>query len=110
MTEKNILQYRLEDGTIINIEGIDDSDGDLQRTSKKGDAFIEVDEKFETVLSKIQPVSELIFNSFKEFNSPDDIELEFGLKFGAKAGVIFASADSEATFKLTMKWNNQKDD
>ena len=37
-------------------------------------------------------------------NTPDEIALEFGLKFNAKTGVIFASADSEATFNSTIKF------
>ncbi len=41
-------------------------------------------------------------------NTPDEIGLEFGLKFNAKTGVIFASADSEATFKVSLKWTNEK--
>ena len=38
---------------------------------------------------------------------PTEIELEFGVKFNAKAGAIIASVDSEATFKVALKWVNQ---
>ncbi|MCI5228291.1 MAG: hypothetical protein D3918_16960 [Candidatus Electrothrix sp. AX2] len=65
-------------------------------------------DSFEKVISRIQPAAELVLNSFKEMNSPDEIELEFGLKFNAKTGVIFASADSEATFKVSLKWSNKE--
>ncbi|MCI5136468.1 MAG: hypothetical protein D3920_15700 [Candidatus Electrothrix sp. AW2] len=65
-------------------------------------------DSFEKVISRIKPTAELVLNSFKEMNSPDEIELEFGLKFNAKTGVIFASADSEATFKVSLKWSNKE--
>jgi hypothetical protein len=39
-------------------------------------------------------------------NSPAEIGLEFGIKLNAKAGAIFASVDSEATFKVSIKWRN----
>ena len=35
---------------------------------------------------------------------PSEAQVEVGFKFSAKAGVILASADSEATFKVTLKW------
>jgi len=44
--------------------------------------------------------------TFQEINTPAEINLEFGVKFNAKAGFIFASADSEATFKVSLKWKN----
>jgi len=37
--------------------------------------------------------------TFQDINAPAEINLEFGIKFNAKAGFIFASADSEATFR-----------
>lgn len=48
----------------------------------------------------------MLLDNLKELNTPDEINLEFGLKFGAKAGAIFASADSEAVFKVAIKWKN----
>ena len=42
-------------------------------------------------------------------NTPDEIGLEFGIKFNAKAGAVFASVDSEATFKVSLKWKNSPD-
>ena len=47
-----------------------------------------------------------MLESFKEMNTPDEIDLEFGIKFNAKAGAVFASVDSEATFKVSLKWKN----
>ena len=107
---KTLIKFKLDDGTEVYIEGDKSiSDGGLTKTSKKNkDNIIEADEKFETLIEKIKPVSNLIMNSLKDFNTPDDIELSFGVKFGAKAGIIFASVDSEATFNLKLKWSNHK--
>jgi len=38
--------------------------------------------------------------------SPDAVEFEFGLKLSGKAGLVFASAESEAHIKLTLKWTS----
>ncbi|MCK7576896.1 MAG: hypothetical protein MZV65_14195 [Chromatiales bacterium] len=40
-------------------------------------------------------------------NTPTEIGLEFGVKFSAKAGAIIASVDSEAVFKVSLKWSNK---
>ncbi len=45
-----------------------------------------------------------VVKGFRERLTPDELTLTFGVKFGAKAGAILASADSEATFTLTAKW------
>ena len=58
-------------------------------------------------MAHIKPVAKALFGAFEEFNNPQEIQLEFGVKFSAKAGVIFASADSEATFKVSLKWQNK---
>ena len=68
-------------------------------TSAEGD-------KFEQAISLIKPVAKALYGAFEELNKPKEINMEFGMKFSAKAGVIFASADSEATFKITLKWVN----
>ncbi|MFP4033603.1 MAG: CU044_2847 family protein [Desulfococcaceae bacterium] len=40
---------------------------------------------------------------------PDEIGMEFGIKFSAKFGTaILASANGETTFKVSMKWTNPK--
>jgi len=106
---RTLLKFKLDDNIDIYIESQEDiSSSGLTRTSKRNKDIIESDEKFETLIEKIKPVSNLIMKSLKDFNTPDDIELSFGVKFGGKAGIIFASVDSEATFNLKLKWSNPK--
>ncbi len=64
--------------------------------------------RFTDAVARIKPAAEVVLNAFREMNTPDEIALEFGLKFNAKTGVIFASADSEATFKVSLKWKNDR--
>jgi len=60
-------------------------------------------------VARIKPAAEAVLNAFREMNTPDEIALEFGLKFTAKAGAVFvASAGSEATFKVALKWKNDR--
>ncbi|MCP4459041.1 MAG: hypothetical protein GY816_13615, partial [Cytophagales bacterium] len=79
-----------------------------QRVSRNKEGVVEAESKFTKALAHVKPVASAVMDSVREMNTPDEIGLEFGLKFGAKAGVIFTSADSEATFKLSLKWKNEK--
>jgi hypothetical protein len=37
-------------------------------------------------------------------DQPDEMVVEFGIKLGAKAGVVIASADTEANFTVSLTW------
>ena len=104
MSDKYLVEYQLEDGSTILIES-EDKHG-IERISDK-DNTSKASEKFESAVKHIKPVAKALFGAFEEFNNPQEIQLEFGVKFSAKAGVIFASADSEATFKVSLKWQNK---
>lgn len=103
MSDKYLVKYEMEGGTSILIEATDT--GGIERISDK-DNTSKASEKFEQAVSHIKPMADALFGSLAELNSPKEIQLEFGVKFSAKAGVIFASADSEAAFKVSLKWEN----
>lgn len=102
MSNKYLVEYEIGDSTIL-IEA-EDQHG-IERISN--DNTSKASEKFESAISHIKPVAKALFGAFEEFNNPQEINLEFGIKFSAKAGVIFASADSEAAFKIALKWDNK---
>ncbi len=41
-------------------------------------------------MSKIKPVTETLFDTLHELNTPDAINVEFGVKLGGKAQIVFA--------------------
>lgn len=104
MTEKYLVEYKMQNDAVIHIEataraGIDRIDANY--TSGAG-------ESFEDALAHISPVANALFSAFEELNKPKEINVEFGIKFSAKAGVIFAAADNEPTFKVSLKWVNHE--
>lgn len=108
-TEKQLIRYRIDDDTEIIIEGqAEPGDDGPQRISRGSRAEAEASERFDSAISRLRPAAEKVLDAFRELNTPSEIQLEFGVKFGAKAGAIIASADSEATFKVSLKWQNPK--
>jgi hypothetical protein len=103
---KNILEFEL-DGESVYVE-VEESEIGARRTGRREDGVEKTGKKFTEVISRIRPVAEAVFNGLREMQSPDEIGLEFGIKLNATAGVIFAAGGSEATFKVALKWKNEK--
>ncbi len=107
MEEKEILEFEL-DGQPVYVE-VEKSASGTQRVSRSGDGIAKTGSRFTDAIAQVKPAAEAVLNAFREMNTPDEIGLEFGVKLNAKAGAIFASASSEATFKVNLKWKNKKD-
>ncbi len=106
---KDVIVFELEDGTPVYIESTDPIQGrGVERVGKSGKREVEATRRFADALAHIRPAAETVLNTFREMNPPSEIALEFGLKMSASAGAIFTSLDSEATFKISLKWTNPK--
>jgi len=119
----SLIRYEI-DGKEFFVEGSDDGGSPLghadapsamrggllggeTRTSRTAE---HASSHFQDAIAHIRPAAEAVLQSLTEMNSPDEINLEFGVKFSAKVGAILASADSEATFKVSLKWKNNTPD
>ena len=104
---KRLVEFKLDDGTVILVESEEpESRGGAV---VRGGGGIEVVEKaemgFEAALGKIKPVATAFIARIRDLaDAPEQVGIEFGIKLGAKAGAFIASADAEATFKVTMTW------
>ncbi len=66
-------------------------------------------QSFNDALKPLKEISNSIIDSVRQIsNAPDEVEVELGLKFSAKAGIILTSLDSEVNFKITLKWQKSK--
>ena len=107
MSGNDVLEFQLADGTPVFIEGADDSSATgLRRVARGEQGAAKVDQRFEDAIARIRPAAQVLLDSLQDLNRPEEISLEFGIKFSASAGAIFASVDSEAAFKVNIKWKN----
>ena len=106
---KKLIEFEL-DGQPVYIETeISDQQGMERIAQGREDEPEQAESRFTDAVARIKPAAEVVLNAFREMNTPDEIGLEFGVKFTAKAGAVFvASAGSEATFKVSLKWTNDK--
>lgn len=101
---KQLVEYELEDGSTIIVE-VDLPEAGIERAGR-GDQIIKAKERLGDVLEQIKPVANMVFSKLGGL-SADEIGIAFGIKLGAKAGVIIASADSEANFTVSLMWRRE---
>jgi hypothetical protein len=106
---KKFVEFNLEDGSTVVFETDtpEPAGSDRRIASSPGEAPVEKSAQlFDAVTARIRPAAQMVLNALRELNTPRQIDLEFGLKFNARTGVVFASVDSDVSFKVRVKWEN----
>jgi NTP-dependent ternary system trypsin peptidase co-occuring protein len=68
-----------------------------------------VEQIFEAALNKVRPAAGAIIEKLQDLSrAPSEIGVEFGIKIGAKGNAFITSADTEANFKVILKWQANK--
>lgn len=104
---KKVLEFEL-DGQLICVHGAEESDSRYDSNRGDDDEETAVPRELNGIFAQIAPVGNALLKSLKDINTPDEINLEFGISLGGKTGIIFASAESEASFKISITWKNDK--
>src|SRR5450755_3492694 len=106
---KRLIQFKMEDSGSIIVEVDEPETGGTTRASRRpGEIAEEAKETFEQALSKIRPATEKVITTLRGLaHKPDEIEMEFGFSLSAEAGVIIASASTQANYKVVLRWKSQ---
>jgi hypothetical protein len=79
------------------------SDDDLQFIGTSD----EIRRKFSEIEDLVVTCCQSLKSALEKVSKPKEVELEFGVKVGGKAGIPFVTEGSgEANFKITVKWDN----
>jgi hypothetical protein len=105
---KRLIEFPLEGGSSITVE-VDEPSGE---STVRGFGPVEpqfASQTYEAALEKIKPAAGGVIAKLRELaDPPDQAVVEFGLKFGAKAGALLASADTEANLLVTLTWKRKE--
>lgn len=106
---KKPIKFFLKNGGSILVEtDVPQPEGGVMPAARADEIVAKANRNFEAALEKIKPAAEAIMNKLHDLSdSPDKIEVEFGVKLSADAGAIIASTGAEANFKVTLAWNRQ---
>ncbi|MEN8261741.1 MAG: CU044_2847 family protein [Pseudomonadota bacterium] len=102
---KHLVEFKLEDGTSVIVESEDIGNGrSSQCVSRREDVIEKPEQTFTEAISRVRPAAETVLSAFRTLEQTEEIKIESGIKFNAKAGVVIAPVDSEATIKVTINW------
>jgi hypothetical protein len=105
---KRLISFPLESGGNVLIEVEDEARGPVTRGLHPSDVAETVGNSFEAAIEAIKPAAVAVATTLRNFvGAPEDLEIEFGLKFAGQAGAFIASASTEAQFRIKMVWKTK---
>ncbi|GCE27637.1 hypothetical protein KDA_31210 [Dictyobacter alpinus] len=107
---KHFIEFKIEDGSTIIVEADGPQpEGTIRASRHRSEFAEEAKDTFEQALSKIRPATEKVIHTLRTLaHKPDEIEMEFGFNMSAIAGVVIASASTEANYKVTLRWKQEE--
>ncbi|WP_088260118.1 CU044_2847 family protein [Fimbriiglobus ruber] len=105
-----IIEFLNEDGTtvLIEVKEPEDAQRGTGRASRSETVHKLGQKAFEAGLAHLRPIAQAVMKTATELNNPSEVAIEFGIKVSVESGVIVASAEAEANFKVSLKWKNSK--
>jgi hypothetical protein len=105
---KRLISYPLESGGNVLIEVEEAAREPVTRGLHPSDVIETVGNSFEAAIEAIKPAAVAVASKLRNFvDAPEDVEVEFGLKFAGQAGAFIASASTEAQFRVKMVWKGK---
>lgn len=106
----HLIDFPLEDGTHLLVEGeIREIETCEVKTPQSRNVIVKAQQNFDEAMDKIKPAASVIIAKLRSIHdSPNEIEVQFGIKLSADAGAFVASAGVEANYLVTLKWKDKK--
>jgi hypothetical protein len=101
-----LLDFPLTDGGSFIVEVDDTRSGPVTRSGRHTEAVVRAGQTFEQAIERVTPAfSALLARIRAVAESPDEVEIEFGLKLNTEVGAIIARTGGEANFRVLVRWS-----
>ncbi len=111
MKQKQLAEFALADGTTFLVEVDEPESCAIERVALPfGQQVIRAKQSFDEVIDKVKPVAATLINQLRDL-AADEVEVKFGLKLTVGTGqalAIFTSVGGEATYEITLKWQENQ--
>lgn len=97
-----IVEYQLSDGSHVRIQATEPKGSAAKRSADK--QISKATDTFKNSMKSLRQTVDETLQELRSINNTSEIIMELGVKFSAEAGIFLASVDSEATFKVQVKW------
>ncbi len=100
-----LVEYDLADGGHVLVEVDDPLTGNRPVSRALADR---AKESFESAVAQVKPAVDVLMAQLRDLTrQPDDVSLEFGIKFTAEAGALIAKTALEGNIKVTLAWKSK---
>ncbi|WP_157878310.1 CU044_2847 family protein [Streptomyces torulosus] len=100
-----LVEFATEGGGTVLVEVSDQSAGVVTRGRRKPSVSERAQRSFEDAIGRVQPAMHAVVGRVQAAaQSPDEIQVEFGLNMHAEAGAFIAAAGATANFTVTLTW------
>ena len=104
----HLIKVPLESGGTILIEAEGSGSSEAMRGIGAKKVIDEVTQTLEAALDNVKATANAVISRLRDIpQAPEEVTVEFGIKFGAKADVYIAKGDAEANFKVALKWKKE---
>jgi Trypsin-co-occurring domain 1 len=104
---RKLVEFPLEDGGSVYVEA-EAPAGEVTRSMRSGDLAGEASQTLEAALASVQPAAVAIVERLRGLaDSPDEIDLRFGIQLSAQFGAFVAKASGDANFSVTLRWKRE---
>jgi len=103
---RELLRWETDDGPVV-IE-VDSSDPGFDSIAREpGQEIIAVKERFEGALDRVRDAAVSALKTFRDESlAPDEVMLEFGVKFNVSAGAVIARTAAEGNLTIRLTWSS----
>ena len=106
---KPLIAFPLEgdESILVEVEELPTTDVDegLVANYPGEQVVVQARTSFADAMNKIKPVAANIIGKVRELkDSPDEVEVKFGVKMTAEVGAVIACANVEGNYEITLKW------
>ncbi|MFF7976102.1 CU044_2847 family protein [Streptomyces sp. NPDC007905] len=97
-----LVRFEGPEGSELVVEVVDDTPG-LELISRREDGIVEARRRLGESLQSTLPTLRSVVDTARAL-APQEMEIEFGMKFTAEAGVVVAKTATEGHFALRLRW------
>jgi hypothetical protein len=107
-----LVEFPLQDGGTVLVEVHETTrrGGSVTRGLSDAKVTERAQQSFEDAVQRVEPAAQAIISRLRRMSeTPDEVQVEFGLDLHAEAGAFIAAAGATANFKIALTWRAKTD-
>jgi len=106
---RRLVEFPLQDGGSVLVQVEEDGPGGGEVTRGWGDQRVveQAQRSFEQAVGRVLPAVQALLTRLRALaDTPEEIQVEFGVQLSAEAGAFVVAASSTGNFRVTMTWRS----